>query len=87
MLDSAFNLLFCSDADAQVIVGVDVTNEGTDATEMPPLLDQVESDYGKRPKQCLVDSAFATKESVTDAEQKGTTVVGGIPRAGELAKK
>lgn len=78
---------FCSDADAQVIVGVDVTNEGTDAAEMPPMLNQVESDYGKRPEQCLVDSAFATKESVTDAEQKGTTVVGGIPRAGELEKK
>jgi transposase len=82
----AFNVQFSSDADAQVIVGVDVTNEGTDGAQMPPMLDQLEADYGQRPETCLVDSAFTTKESVTEVEQKGTTVVGGIPRAGQLEK-
>jgi hypothetical protein len=85
--DPAFNVQFCSDADTQMIVGVDVTNEGTDAEQMPPMLDQLELHYGKRPKNCLVDSAFATKDSVTIAEKKGTAVVGGIPRGGELKQK
>jgi transposase len=85
--DPAYNVQFSSDADAPVIVGVDVTNEGTDAAQMPPMLDQLEADYGKRPETCLVDSAFATKDSVTEVEQKGTTVVGGIPRAGQLQKR
>ena len=85
--DPAYNVQFSSDAETQLIVGVDVTNEGTDATLMPPMLDQLESAYGKRPDRCLVDSAFATKESVTAVERQGTTVVGGIPRAGELKQK
>jgi transposase len=82
----AFNVQFSSDADAQVIVGVNVTNEGTDGAQMPPMLDQLEADYGQRPETCLVDSAFTTKESVTDVERQRTKVVGGIPRAGQLEK-
>lgn len=84
--DPAFNVQFSTDAATQIIVGVDVTNEGTDGSEMPPMLDTLEEQYGKRPDTCLVDSAFATKESVTEVEQKGTTVIGGIPRAGQLEK-
>ena len=33
-----------------------------------------------------MDSAFTTKEAVTDVELKGTIVVGGIPCAGQLIK-
>lgn len=84
--DPAFNVQFSTDADARVIVGVDVTNEGTDGGQMPPMLDQIEANYGRRPRTCLVDSAFATKDSVTEVEQKKTEVVGGLPRASQLEK-
>jgi transposase len=84
--DPAFNVQFSTDAATQIIVGVDVTNEGTDGSEMPPMLDKLEEQFGKRPGTCLVDSAFATKESVTEVEHKGTAVIGGIPRAGQLEK-
>lgn len=84
--DPAYNVQFVSDGEARVIVGVNVTNEGTDARQMEPMVDQLEANYGKRPEQILVDSAFATKEAVTNVELKGTTVVGGIPRAGQLIK-
>lgn len=82
--DPAFNVQFATDGDARVIVGVDVTNGGTDGGELPPMLDQVEQHYGQRPRQALVDSAYATKESVTAAESAGTKVVSTIPRACEL---
>jgi len=84
--DPAFNVQFSTDAASQIIVGVHVTNEGTDGSEMPPMLDKLEEHYGKRPGTCIVDSAFATKDSVTKAEQKQTTVIGGIPRASQLEK-
>ncbi len=84
--DPAFNVQFSSDAATQIIVGVDVTNEGTDGSEMPPMLDTLEQNFGKRPSQCLVDSAFATKESVTEVERKGTMVIGGLPRVSQLKK-
>ena len=84
--DPAFNVQFVSDGDARMIVGVDVTNEGTDGSQMAPMVDQLESNYGKRPDRILVDSAFATQAAVTDVESKATKVVGGIPRAGQLEK-
>jgi transposase len=82
--DPAFNVQFATDAEARVIVGVDVTNGGTDGGELPPMLDKVREQYGKTPKQALVDSAYATQESVTAAELGGTKVVSAVPRADQL---
>ncbi len=83
--DPAYNVQFSSDAKSRVIVGVDVTNEGTDGSQMVPMVDTLEENYGRRPKAVLVDSAFATKEAVTTVETSGETkVVGGIPRASQL---
>lgn len=84
--DPAFNVQFASDGDARLIVGVDVTNEGTDGSQMAPMVKQLEADYGKRPDQILVDSAFATRDAVTEVESDGTKVVGGIPRASQIEK-
>ena len=82
--DPAFNVQFATDADSRVIVGVDVTNGGTDGGELPPMLDKIRMHYGKTPGQALVDSAYATQESVTTAETTGTKVVSTVPRADQL---
>lgn len=82
--DPAYNVQFVSDAKARVIVGVEVTNEGTDGAQLPPMLDQVSTVYGKRPEKVLVDSAYATKEGVTSAQQGGTAVVSTVPRSEQL---
>lgn len=84
--DPAYNVQFATDAATRVIVGVEVTNHGTDGGELPPMLDQIRRDYGKTPRQVLVDSAFATKESVTAAEAGGTQVISTIPRAEQLER-
>lgn len=84
--DPAYNIQFATDATSRVIVGVYVTNHGTDGGELPPMLDQIHEDYGKRPRRALVDSAYATKESVTAAEVGGTEVISSIPRAEQLKK-
>lgn len=84
--DPAFNVQFATDGDARVIVAVDVTNGGTDGGELPPMLDKIKEQYGKTPDKALVDSAYATQESVTAAEKAGTKVVSTIPRAEQLEK-
>jgi transposase len=84
--DPAYNVQFATDADARIIVGVDVTNEGTDGGEMPPMHKKVCRDYGKTPDKMLVDSAYVTKESVTTVEAAGTKVVSTIPRSEQLEK-
>ena len=84
--DPAFNVQFATDADSRMIVGVTVTNGGTDGGELPPMLDKIREQYGKTPRNALVDSAYVTQESVTAAEAGGTKVVSSIPRAEQLAK-
>jgi transposase len=84
--DPAFNVQFATDSTARVIVAVEVTNAGTDGGELPPMLEQVQAHYGKTPQKALVDSAYATKESVTTAETAGTQVVSTLPRSEQLAK-
>jgi transposase len=84
--DAAYNVQFASDADARMIVGVEVTNEGTDGGQMPPMVEQVSTDYGKRPARVLVDSAYATKDAVTQVERAGSEVVSTIPRSEQLDK-
>jgi hypothetical protein len=82
----AFNVQFATDGEARIIVGVDVTNAGTDGGELPPMLEKIGKNYGKTPKTALVDSAYATKDGVTAAERGGTKVVSTVPRSEVLEK-
>jgi transposase len=84
--DPAYNVQFATDADARVIVCMDVTNAGTDGGELPPMLDKIGKDYGRTPSQALVDSAYATQEAVTVAQSGGTQVVSTVPRADQLER-
>jgi transposase len=85
--DPAFNVQFATDGDTRVIVGVDVTNEGADAEQMPPMLDKIKEDYGKTPPKTLVDGGFVNNDSVTAAEQDDRTqVFSQIPRAEQMRK-
>lgn len=84
--DPAYNVQFASDGDARVIVGVDVTNAGTDGGELEPMHEKVCTSYGKTPKHELVDGAFATIDGVTAVETAGTEVVSSIPRSEQLQR-
>jgi transposase len=73
--ESAVNVQFATDVDSGIIVGVDVTNEGSDSEQLPPMLDQVQERYGVDPQEALVDGGFATKEAVQDAAENHACVV------------
>lgn len=72
----AFNLQFATDTQSQVIVGVDVVNQGTDAGQMAPMVDQVEQRTGIRPKEVLIDGGFTTMGDIRKVNQpeQGTRV-------------
>jgi transposase len=84
--DPAYNVQFVSDGDARVIVGVDVTNAGTDGGELATMHEKVCATYGKTPARALVDGAFATIDGVTAVEIAGTEVVSSIPRSEQLER-
>jgi hypothetical protein len=80
----AFNVQLATTADpARVIVGVEVTNRGSDMGQAPPMLDQVENRTGKRPTEILVDGGFVDHASIDRMTKDGTTVYGPLPKLRE----
>lgn len=70
----AFNVQLSTDTASQVIVGVDVVNEGTDHHQLSPMLEQIQQRTGEYPNEVLVDGGFATKTEIEDATDKGIVV-------------
>lgn len=70
----AMNVQFASDGDAQMIVSVDVTSQGSDSGLMRPMYDDVCARYGVVPDDYLVDGGFSKKDDITHVEQNGTQV-------------
>ncbi len=54
----AVNAQLASDVASQVIVGVDVSDVGSDHGELRPMLDQLERRYARAPAAMLVDNGF-----------------------------
>jgi hypothetical protein len=70
----AYNVQYATDVDTGIIVGVDVTNEGNDTQQLPPMLAQLGRRYGCVPEETLVDGGFATQESIDAASEARCTV-------------
>lgn len=70
----AYNVQLATDVDSRFVVGVRVTNAGTDMGQMVPMLDDIERRTGARPAEHLVDGGFAKREAITEAAERGVTV-------------
>ena len=76
----AFNVQLATTADAaRVIVGVSVTNRGSDQGEATPMLAQIEERTGVRPNEYLVDGGYAKHEAIDEAAAAGVTVYAPLP--------
>jgi transposase len=76
----AYNVQFATATDIQLIVGVDVSNTGSDLGQLPPMLDQVAKRYGQRPAEWLVDGGYARHDDIEQADGRGTTVYTPVPK-------
>jgi len=76
----AYNVQFATATDTHFIVGVDVSNTGSDLGQLPPMLDQVEQRYGQRPDKWLVDGGYARHDDIEEADGRGTTVYAPVPK-------
>jgi transposase len=76
----AYNIQFSTATDSQVIVGVDVVTIGSDAGQMAPMVEQIESRYDRRPEDVLVDGGFAQHDQIDAvSEGGGCTVYAPVP--------
>jgi transposase len=77
----AFNVQFATTADqGRVIVGVEVTNRGSDAGQSTPMLDQVEQRTGMRPAELLVDGGYAQHEAIDQEAERQVTTYAPVPK-------
>lgn len=70
----AVNAQVATDVDSQVIVGVAVTNQGTDGGQAEPMERQVAERTGQHPPAYLLDGGFVKREDSTTLEQRGVSV-------------
>jgi transposase len=70
----AYNVELATTDETRLIVGVEVTNQGTDSGQMTPMADRIERQYGQRPQEYLVDGGFAARDDITSMEQSGTMI-------------
>lgn len=71
----AYNVQFARDADSDAVLGVAVTNIGSDQPELIPMLNQLDMRTGQVPDQLLVDKGYATQAAITDATTRGVEVL------------
>jgi transposase len=70
----AFNVQFAVDTFSRAIVGVDVTNAGSDAGLSEPMRKQVEERTGQEVKEQLLDGGYVKLEAITEAAADDTTI-------------
>lgn len=81
----AYNLQFATDTATQGIVGVEVTNAGTDHGQLAPMVDQLAERHAAPPAAMLVDGGFATKEAI-EAVSPRTTVYAPVQKPKDPAR-
>lgn len=72
----AYNVEFATDLKSLVIVGADLINAGSDAGQMEPMVQQIETEQAPLPEgsEYYVDGGFVTKEDLESMGQRQVTV-------------
>jgi len=75
----AYNAQFATDTASQVIVGVEVPDQGNDGGLMGPMRKQIERRYGRSPQEYLIDGGFVHIQDFEQAEKQHTHVYAPVP--------
>ena len=78
----AYNVQIAADPSSRAIVGVEVTNHGTDHGEDQPLRQQVEQRTGHPVAEHLVDGGYVKRESIDQADTDGVAIFAPLPATG-----
>ena len=76
----AYNLELATDCDSRAIVGVEMTNAGSDAGQDAPMRDQVEERTDEAVEEQLMDGGFVTLEAIERAAVEEVTVYAPVPK-------
>ena len=74
-----YNVQFATDTAHGVIVGVNVTNNGSDGGQAAPMLEQIKQRTGQTPSEYLVDGGYTDKKTVDVFDGMEVTLYGPVP--------
>lgn len=72
----SYNVQISTDAEAKIIVGVDVSQSSSDAGELEPAVQRIEAKLGQKPEQMVVDGAYPTQQAIEAMADKGIDLIG-----------
>jgi len=77
----AYNAQLATDTASQIVVGLDIATE-TDQRQLGPMVDQLQSRYGRAPAEHLVDGGYRNLADLARLAEPacGTTVLMPVPR-------
>ena len=74
----AYNVQVSTDAAADIIVGVGVSQRPEDAHELIPAIERIEENTGKTPEQVVADGGYTNWENVVALDASGIDFIGSL---------
>lgn len=81
-----YNAQLATDAKEKIVVGVELTNNASDARQLIPTLDDVERRFERKPQQVLADAGYANRANVEAMADDETEYMTPAPAADKGSK-
>ncbi len=72
----SYNVQFITDAKQTVIVGMEVTQQGSDAEPLQPAMERLQQEAGQAPGQALVDGGYTSRENIVGMARREIDLIG-----------
>ena len=82
----AYNMQLATDTASQVVVGVSVSNAGTDHGQMSPMTDQLKERHDETPSEYLIDGGFADLDEIERAAAADISVYAPVQKPRDPAR-
>jgi len=69
-----YNAQIATDTESRIVVGVSITQSGSDMNQLSPMLEELERRTGRLPDQHLVDGGYVKKSAIEQAAERGVSV-------------
>lgn len=75
----AYNVQISTDAEAKIIVAMEITQSSSDAGELEPAVERIEKNLEQKPEQMVADAAYPTQGCVEAMAEQGIDLIAPLP--------
>lgn len=85
--EPAYNAQFATDTENKIIIGKEVTNDGSDYNSLAPMMNQVKSRTEKKADQVLVDGGYNSYSNIIEMSEKDIDLIAGEKKGNKVGEK